>query len=63
MTFNYSFKRGESLSIFIRDVERKLIDEALSKTDGNQSQAADLLGIKRTTLIMKLRALNETSDE
>lgn len=35
-------------------VERKAIAEALAKTEGNQSQAADLLGIHRDTLRRKI---------
>jgi DNA-binding NtrC family response regulator len=35
-------------------VERYMIDEALKRSDGNRSNAADLLGIARMTLIRKL---------
>jgi transcriptional regulator with PAS, ATPase and Fis domain len=34
-----------------------LIKRALDRTDGNKSQAADLLKLKRTTLIEKLKRL------
>jgi DNA-binding NtrC family response regulator len=34
-----------------------MLQKALSKTAGNRTAAAELLGMKRTTLIMKLRSL------
>ena len=37
--------------------ERNLVDQALSKARGNKTLAADLLGLKRSTLISKLRVL------
>jgi DNA-binding NtrC family response regulator len=37
--------------------EHALIKRALDRTDGNKSQAADLLKLKRTTLIEKLKRL------
>ncbi len=36
--------------------ERSMLQKALSKTAGNRTAAAELLGMKRTTLIMKLRS-------
>lgn len=41
----------------IRLVERQLLSQVLSKTNGNQLQAANILGISRVTLRSKLRAL------
>jgi two-component system nitrogen regulation response regulator GlnG len=38
-------------------MERKLITKILSQTAGNQSQAAELLGITRGSLRNKIRAL------
>ena len=35
--------------------ENRLIDEALRRTNGNRSAAAQMLGVKRTTLLSKLR--------
>ena len=32
-----------------------MLEQALQKTAGNKTAAAELLGLKRTTLIMKLR--------
>lgn len=39
-------------------MERKLITKILSETSGNQSQAAELLGITRGSLRNKIRSLN-----
>jgi DNA-binding NtrC family response regulator len=38
-------------------VERSLLQQALRRTGGNKKLAADLLGLKRTTLAAKLRSL------
>jgi DNA-binding NtrC family response regulator len=46
---------GVDLVTTLADMEWRLIDEALRKTNGNKNQAAALLGIKRTTLVEKLR--------
>ena len=35
--------------------------EALRRTGGNKSQAADILGMKRTTLAAKMKALEATA--
>jgi transcriptional regulator with GAF, ATPase, and Fis domain len=39
----------------ILQLERQLIEDALRQTNGNKSAAAELLGLKRTTLSAKLR--------
>jgi DNA-binding NtrC family response regulator len=41
----------------VTDFELRMIRRALEKTNGNKRQAADLLHIKRTTLIEKLKRL------
>jgi DNA-binding protein Fis len=41
----------------VSNFERGLLEGALEKTSGNKTAAAELLGLKRTTLIMKLRSL------
>jgi transcriptional regulator with GAF, ATPase, and Fis domain len=46
---------GFCLDIAVRDFERELIARALQKADGVKNKAAQLLGIKRTTLIEKLK--------
>ena len=40
--------------------ERSILEQALLKTGGNKTAAAELLGLKRTTLIMKLRGLEDS---
>ena len=47
--------RAMSLKEFLDAVEDRLIEEALGRSDGVKNQAAELLGIKRTTLIEKLK--------
>ncbi|MDE7371030.1 MAG: sigma-54 dependent transcriptional regulator [Desulfovibrio sp.] len=47
--------RGMNLKDFLDTVEGRLIDEALNRADGVKNQAAEYLGIKRTTLIEKLK--------
>lgn len=47
--------QGMNLKDFLDAVENRLIDEALDKADGVKNQAAEFLGIKRTTLIEKLK--------
>lgn len=43
--------------------ERGAIVAALAEADGNKSRAADILGIGRTTLYRKMRALKIDDDE
>jgi len=40
--------------------ERAMLEDALQKTAGNKTAAAELLGLKRTTLIMKLRSFGDS---
>ena len=44
-----------SLTSYMGDIERTLVQKALEKASGNRSKAAELLGINRTTLIEKLK--------
>lgn len=48
-------EHGGNLKDFLDAVELCLINEALQRADGVKNQAAELLGIKRTTLIEKLK--------
>lgn len=48
-------KRNLNLKEFLELIEDKIINEALEQVDGVKNQAAELLGIKRTTLIEKLK--------
>ncbi len=49
---------GLDLNQFLAGAERDLIARALERTGGNKGQAARLLGIKRTTLVEKLKRLS-----
>lgn len=42
----------------IRSVEKPLIELALGHTKGNQTRAAELLGLNRNTLRKKMQELN-----
>lgn len=48
-------KKGVNLKEFLDSIENRLIDQALAKADCVKNQAAEYLGIKRTTLIEKLK--------
>ena len=48
---------GVDLARLVSAIERHLIDQALTRTAGNRGAAARLLGLKRTTLVEKLRRL------
>ena len=50
-------KGGLEMPTYIADIERQLIRRALDETGGNKQQAAQLLGLKRTTLVEKARRL------
>jgi DNA-binding NtrC family response regulator len=43
--------------------ELRLLKQALERSGGNKTRAADLLRLKRTTFAAKLRTLDETGDE
>ena len=40
---------------FINEVEKPFLKEVMQQVDGNQSKAADILGINRNTLRKKLK--------
>jgi len=52
-----SFQRAEELpsTLFLKDLEKNHILKVLEKTGGNLSQAAELLGIHRNTLRLKMK--------
>ncbi|MDY6950605.1 MAG: sigma-54 dependent transcriptional regulator [Thermodesulfobacteriota bacterium] len=59
-TKHFPFESGEyreTPDLNLRDVEKFCISMALTRTGNNKSQAADLLGITRKTLIEKARSL------
>jgi DNA-binding NtrC family response regulator len=43
----------------IQRIERMLLDQAIRKVGGNKARAAEMLGMKRTTLISKMKVLSE----
>lgn len=47
--------KGLALKEFLESIEDRLILEALEEVEGIKNQAAEVLGIKRTTLIEKLK--------
>ena len=49
---------GMGLKEFLDEIEERLLTEALGMADGVKNQAAEILGIKRTTLIEKLKKKN-----
>jgi len=48
---------GLDLPRYLASIERDLISRALDRTRGNRNKAADLLRIKRTTLVEKLKRM------
>jgi len=46
---------GIHLDALINRLESSLMEQALQRTEGNKKRAADMLGLKRTTLSAKLR--------
>jgi sigma-54 specific flagellar transcriptional regulator A len=51
---------GLDLKAYLYSIEQKLIQEALARSGGTVSQAARLLGLRRTTLVEKLRRFGMT---
>ena len=47
--------------IVLDDVEMSLVSQALDRSGGNQTRAAELLGISRDQLRYRLKKLQETS--
>jgi transcriptional regulator with PAS, ATPase and Fis domain len=54
---------GLELNQVVAELEKKLILEALSVTRGNKKRAAEMLGLKRTTLLEKIKRLDILDDE
>ncbi|PKN09723.1 MAG: sigma-54-dependent Fis family transcriptional regulator [Deltaproteobacteria bacterium HGW-Deltaproteobacteria-8] len=50
--------KGLGLKEFLDETEERLLTEALKEAGGVKNQAAEILGIKRTTLIEKLKKRN-----
>jgi Fis family transcriptional regulator len=49
-------KAGRVYDMVINCVERPLIEAVLTRVDGNQTHAAEMLGINRNTLRKKMKA-------
>jgi DNA-binding NtrC family response regulator len=54
-------EEGVDLDRFIADIERDLIQRSLERTGGNKGAAARLLGLKRTTLVEKLKRFDKSA--
>ena len=52
---------GVDFAQLVSSFERSVLDQALQKTHGNRTHAADLLRLKRTTLVSKLRIMELTA--
>jgi DNA-binding NtrC family response regulator len=52
-------EEGVDFQQFVSNIERQLILQSLERTGGNKGRAAQLLNLKRTTLVEKLKRLNE----
>jgi DNA-binding NtrC family response regulator len=50
-------EEGLDLPAYLMSIERDLINQSLRRTGGNRNKAAELLRIKRTTLVEKLKRL------
>jgi DNA-binding NtrC family response regulator len=50
---------GLNFDEVVRRVERTIVEQALRKTGGNKARAAEMLGMKRTTLLAKLKTFAE----
>lgn len=49
---------GLDMPAYLSSIERELIQRSLERTGGNRNRAAELLKIKRTTLVEKLKRLD-----
>jgi transcriptional regulator with GAF, ATPase, and Fis domain len=45
----------------VGNIERQILEQAMRKSAGNKTAAAELLGLKRTTLAAKLKSLNASA--
>jgi DNA-binding protein Fis len=50
-------REGINFDEVVSRLELSLLDQALKLSNGNKARAADLLGIKRTTLLAKMKSL------
>jgi DNA-binding NtrC family response regulator len=54
-------EEGLDMPSYLSTIERDLIQRSLERTGGNRNKAAELLRIKRTTLVEKLKRLETTN--
>ena len=54
---------GMDLNQVVSDMEKTLMLQSLAITRGNKKRAADLLGLKRTTFLEKMKRLELEDDE
>ena len=54
---------GIDLRAHLTQIERRLIEQALERSHGTVAHAARLLGLRRTTLVEKLRKLGLVTPE
>jgi sigma-54 dependent transcriptional regulator, flagellar regulatory protein len=54
---------GLDLRAHLLSIERRLVEQALERSNGTVAHAARLLGLRRTTLVEKLRKLGMTDEE
>jgi DNA-binding NtrC family response regulator len=58
---SHALPESMDFDVAVGHFERSILEQALVRTGGNKTAAAELLGLKRTTLIMKLRGLQASS--
>lgn len=54
--------KGIDIDRFTENIHRNLMDQALSRTHGNKTAAATLLGLNRTTFVERMRKLGLASN-
>jgi DNA-binding NtrC family response regulator len=54
-------EEGLDFDRLVGSIELSLLEQALARTSGNKKLAADLLGLKRTTLAAKLKTLGASA--
>jgi len=54
---------GIDLKQTLFEIEKDVVTQAITRAQGNRSIAAELLGLKRTTLVMKLEKFGLQSEE
>ena len=54
---------GKKLDDFIRDQERRFIEESIKHNGGNREKAAKMLGISMATLYRKVEAKGGKTEE